>query len=1031
MEHIVFRQAGDGDLRPAVVAVHQGDGVAHAHVQHIGQLLGDHRAVPGQAHFGIVLPVAQADKAAELLLIGNGKQVHIAVQAAAAALGGDGLIGHGHPLGYQAAAVQRGGNLGQFVIGNIVHQADLGAVWGNLVVLLVKHIVQGVAHAEAGDNQGGAPADADNGHPEPLLVPEQVAHGHLPGKGHPLPYRANPLQQHPAAGLGTPGPHKLGGYGGEGGKAGGKGRAGDAQHRRAHREQRHVGQQEELHVSHGVEHLPGIEDNGGDNGDAHSQAQHAPEEGGKEAVPHVLQGDGAAAVAQSLQAADLHPLVLHHAGHGGQAHQGRHQEENQGEHTGQIAHALRVLLVGHIAHVGVPAQNVPLAVLNLGYLPAGVVELLPGIGQLFLRLRLAVGILLLAVQQLLIAVVQLFPGVRQLLLRVGQLAGQGGPGLLQVGHAVVVLLPAVVQLGPGVRQLLFAIQNLLPGILQLGPAVVQLLLGVGQLLPAVVQLPAAVSQLLPAVLQLHTGLKQGLLRLLGLLHAILKLGPGLVQRLLALGILGTPFGKLGGGGGELGLSGGDFRLSGGKEPGDTLAEKGLQGLRIGFHRVALSVRAPRCRRQSGVQLGNQAVGLLLGHKALVHHVLELAGEGAAAPRHVQQGDNGLSVRRGPGGLRVQNGLGADEGGARAEHGQHLGQSAQLGVQILLSLCQGGPARLQLGLAGRELSPAGLQLGQRIGQLCLGGHQLPAAVLQGHQAVLVGLPALVVLLLGVGKGLIILLVCGLAVQQVLVALVVLGLAVLPFLDAVPVLGLAVGHLLHAVGILLLAVLQLLQGLGQIGLRVGNLLPGVRRLLLIGGQPVLILGQSVVVLRPAVVQLLPGVGKLLAGLGLRVVKLLLGVVQFLVGLVDDLVVPQGGPCIPHRLQGVHQGVHPVAVLIVVAVQVPGPGHGQIGVGVGLHIKGALGQQHESVDPAGAQGGGAPVGGQVEGGVGGAHDGKFLHRQGVLIVAGAGVKGEFVPDGQPRLLQQQGLHQALVVRLGHAALHQLGGIDALLRQ
>ena len=677
MEHIVFRQVGDGDLRPAAVPVHQGDGVAHAHVQHVGQLLGDHRAVLGQAHFRVVLPVAQVDKVAEPLLVGHGEQVHVAVQAAAVALGGDGLVGHGHPLGHQLAAVQHGGDLSQLVFGDVVHQADLGAVRGNLVVLLVKHVVQGVADAEAGDNQGGTAADADDRHPEPLLVPEQVAYGHLPGKGHPLPQRANPLQQHPAAGLGALGPHELGGHRGESGEAGGKGRTGDAQHRRAHGEQRHIGKEEQLHVPHGVEHLPGVEDNSGDNGDAHSQAQHAPKEGGEETVPHILQGDGAAAVPQGLQAADLHPLVLHHAGHGGQAHQGRHQEENQGEHAGQVAHPLRILLVGHVAHVGVPVQDVPLAVLNLGHLPAGVVELLPGVGQLLLRLGPAVGVLGLAVQQLLI-------GVVQLLLGVGELAGQGGLGLFQIGYAVVVLLPAVVQLGPAVCQLGLAVQNFLPGVLQLGPAVGDLLLGVSQLSPAVVQFLPAVGKLLPAVLQLCPGLKQGLFRLLGLLHAGLKLSPGLVHGLFALVVLAPSGGELGGGGGELGFGVRHLGLAGGKEPWNALAEKGLQRLRVGGDRGARLIRAAR-RRQCGVQLGDEAIGLLLGHKALVHHVLDLAGKRAAAPGQVQQRDNGLAVGRGPGGLRAEDGLGAGEGGAGAEHGQHLGQGAQLCVQILFCL----------------------------------------------------------------------------------------------------------------------------------------------------------------------------------------------------------------------------------------------------------------------------------------------------------------------------------------------------------
>ena len=50
-------------------------------------------------------------------------------------------------------------------------------------------------------------------------------------------------------------------------------------------------------------------------------------------------------VAQRLHGADLQPLLLHHAGHGGQRHQRGHQEEENGEHRGDGLHLIHIGLV--------------------------------------------------------------------------------------------------------------------------------------------------------------------------------------------------------------------------------------------------------------------------------------------------------------------------------------------------------------------------------------------------------------------------------------------------------------------------------------------------------------------------------------------------------------------------------------------------------------------------------------------------------------------------------------------------------------
>ena len=121
-------------------------------------------------------------------------------------------------------------------------------------------------------------------------------------------------------------------------------------------------------------------------------------------------------------------LLLHHPGHGGQRHQGRHQEEEDGEHLGDGLHLGGVAAEAREADVSVPVQHVPLRLADIRDFLLGVLDVGLRVGQLFVRLRLGLVVFRLSVGQLLPGVGQLFlvgrdfrPPVVQFLLGVGQL----------------------------------------------------------------------------------------------------------------------------------------------------------------------------------------------------------------------------------------------------------------------------------------------------------------------------------------------------------------------------------------------------------------------------------------------------------------------------------------------------------------------------------------------------------------------------------------------------------------------------------
>ena len=200
-----------------------------------------------------------------------------------------------------------------------------------MVELLVQNGEDGLVQPKAGDDKGGAAADADHRHPEPALVAEQVARGHLPGEGEPPPDRADVLQKHPLARLGGPGAHQAGGGGHQGGQTGPQRRPGGEGHRRQHRAEVQPELGLEFQGGDGVHDVEGVGDDQGYEGAAQGKAENAPRQAGGKGVADVLFGDGQPGEAHGLERADLGALLLHHPGHGGQAGQRRHQEEDHRE----------------------------------------------------------------------------------------------------------------------------------------------------------------------------------------------------------------------------------------------------------------------------------------------------------------------------------------------------------------------------------------------------------------------------------------------------------------------------------------------------------------------------------------------------------------------------------------------------------------------------------------------------------------------------------------------------------------------------
>ena len=271
---VVLRNAGDGGGDGPVAG--EGDGVAHREGEKLGELFGDDHPAVGEGDRVVGGAVPEDQQVTEVLISGGGHLVDLHLPPTCG--GGDG--GEPGGEGLRSGGGEGGVHLLGLGLGDVVGEHHLEGVPGELPVLDVGDGQQGVPEAEAGDDEGGAAADAGHRHAEAALVAEEVAEGDLLEEGEPPPQGTDPLQQHPFARLGGPGAHELGGDGGEGGAAGEGGGQGDGGRGSPHGEQRECGVEAQGQGADGIHALPGGEDDGGEEGHPHRQAGEAAQQAG-------------------------------------------------------------------------------------------------------------------------------------------------------------------------------------------------------------------------------------------------------------------------------------------------------------------------------------------------------------------------------------------------------------------------------------------------------------------------------------------------------------------------------------------------------------------------------------------------------------------------------------------------------------------------------------------------------------------------------------------------------------------------------
>ena len=297
-------------------------------------------------------------------------------------------------------------------------EVDLQIVLGDLAILVIDNIGDGIPQAEARHQQGGTAADADEHHQETLAVAENVPQGHLVQEAQPVPQR-QVLQQDLLAGGGGLGADQLRRDLLQGAVAAVPGHrqhhSGVGQHHR--RTETPV--EADLNVRGDVEHAAvGVPYDLGDHRAARQHAQAAAQDAAGTGVNQVLAHDGGAGEAQGLQGSNLGALLANHAAHGGDAHQCGDEQEEHGQDPGHALDDLGVALQSGIAHIGVAVQDVGLGGFQIvdlfpgvGQFDGSVRKLCFGVGNGLLRLQLALFVFDPAVGQFRLALFQLAAAV--------------------------------------------------------------------------------------------------------------------------------------------------------------------------------------------------------------------------------------------------------------------------------------------------------------------------------------------------------------------------------------------------------------------------------------------------------------------------------------------------------------------------------------------------------------------------------------------------------------------------------------------
>ena len=268
------------------------------------------------------------------------------------------------------------------------------------------------------------------------------------------------------------GPHQLRRRSCQGGEASEQSSQGHSAHRSPRRQQRGGRFKTVVNVSYGIHRTPGSADNPGEQRQTNGQPQHRTNHTGEEPIAHILYGYAPPGKSHGFQPTDGSALLLHHAGHGGQAHQSCHQEEDQREYRRQVGNPVGIHAVADIPGVGVAVQDVPFSILQQREVPLGLLHFLAAILQLVLCLLPALGVAFIAF------LIGLFPVLP----------------LLQAGF--VVLPPLIQFLSGGLQLALAALQLAHTGAVFDFP-LVQLCFGGIQLGLGLIQLRLAGLQFLP------------------------------------------------------------------------------------------------------------------------------------------------------------------------------------------------------------------------------------------------------------------------------------------------------------------------------------------------------------------------------------------------------------------------------------------------------------------------------------------------------------------------------------------------------
>ena len=174
--------------------------------------------------------------------------------------------------------------LGQGVVG----KRHLCRVMEQLVILARHRKEQGRPHAKARDDERRAAADADDRHPEALLVAEKIARRDLVDERHTSPQGLDILKEHALARLRRAGAHQARRRLAQRGKAGPERRDCCAGDRREHGKERNIRVGVQLDIRHLIHDLIGREDHLREQDIADDKAQNAADKARQQPVADVL-----------------------------------------------------------------------------------------------------------------------------------------------------------------------------------------------------------------------------------------------------------------------------------------------------------------------------------------------------------------------------------------------------------------------------------------------------------------------------------------------------------------------------------------------------------------------------------------------------------------------------------------------------------------------------------------------------------------------------------------------------------------------